>query len=189
MRYLITIFSLFFTQYVIAQQAFSPLLDDFKNNYSIVDSLHKDSNQEIIILKTDLVEIPGLVKDSTLCFIIWPKNEEWYFIKMLSKSHSYPTTEVRIPEFQISSDEQKVIFSKNGDNTFKFVPPITTNNSMFFLSPDIQGYFEQPDKESTEPVTYCPTDPEKEKLRKAVFDRLVLQLKSLKFTQEPCNKN
>lgn len=189
MRYLIIISSLFLTQYVIAQKAFAPLLDDFKDSYSIVDSLQKNSNKEIIILKTDLAEIPGPVKDSTLCFIIWPKNEECYFIKILSKSNTYPTTEVRMPKFQISSDEQKIIFSNKGDNTFKFVPPITTNNSLFFISPGIQGYFEQPDKESTEPVTYCPTDLEKEKLRIAVFDRLVIQLKRIKLTQEPCNKN
>jgi hypothetical protein len=142
----------------------------------ITDSLLKANANEVIVIYTDKHFMNLSSPDSLITFIIWRQGTE-HFIKAITADNIYKTVMFNGKGVFFRPDKTKTFVSKSELDalTLKFVPPLTTENALFYYSLKERGYFEQ-----GEPVTYSKEE-RKEKLRKKWFDECISLLRQIKI--------
>ncbi len=173
------LFTIISTNLCFGQLLHLPIWYDFSYINHTVDSLVNVGTNEIIIFRTEK-EIHKIVsEDSIIDCLIW-KNKDSCFIRVLTQDKVFPI---------VSFIDKGVFNFKNMTNTFvtqdeqvyQFIPPMTNNNAVFYVSPSKQGYFELPDKLNQSPTTYVPNNQKKEKIRFEWYDLIYQTILEINF--------
>lgn len=128
----------------------------------VTDSLLKANTDEIIVIYTDKSFDNIKSYDSLITFIIWRQGNQ-HFLKAITADKAYRKIKVKGQGIFSMTNKHQTFVSPD-ELTLKFTPPLTSENSLFFLSSKRTGYFEQ-DK----PVTYV-ANTDKDKLREKWFN-------------------
>ncbi|HPB24912.1 MAG TPA: hypothetical protein PLE11_04055 [Bacteroidales bacterium] len=153
------------------QDKYLPVYFDYLITKQHVDSLLNLNVKEVIIVRTDKAFNELYSEDSILTFICWQQIGTSY-IRIVTQDKIFKVT-VFNGESIFNFKNKKKTFVTDGEEIFKFTPPLTNNNAVFYYTTLYQGYFEQPDKLNSSPMRYYPNDQNKEKLRKEWFSIII----------------
>lgn len=158
-----------------SEETHLPLFWDKELIHEITDSLLKAHADEIIVIYTDKSLDNIKSYDSLITFIIWRQDNQ-HFLKAITADKVYKKIKVKGQGIFSMTNKYQTFVSPD-ELTLKFTPPITSENSLFYLSSKQTGYFEQ-DK----PVTYV-ANTDKDKLREKWFNEclsVIRQTRQLK---------
>lgn len=139
-----------------------PLFWDKELIHEVTDSLLRAHAEEIIVIYTDKSFDNIKSYDSLITFIIWRQDNQ-YFLKAITADKVYKKVKVKGKEI-FSMTNKRQTFVNPYELTLKFTPPLTSQNSLFYLSSKQTGYFEQDN-----PVTYV-ANADKDKVREKWFN-------------------
>ena len=158
-----------------------PFFEDFVEIEKTIDSLAKGNIKTVIVLKTELSKIKYLSEDSVLNIIIWPADNEQVYIKLISSNAIYRPFKTQLLNNIFKFPYKEKTFITKDECVFKFTPPVTNNNTVFYTSEKVTGYFEQPDSKNQTPITYMPNDKNKESIRKKWFQMILENVNHIEY--------
>ena len=158
-----------------------PFFGDFVEIEKTIDSLAKENIKTVIVLKTELSKIKYLSEDSVLNIIIWPADNEQVYIKLISSKAIYRPFKTKLLKNIFNFPDKEKTFITKDERVFKFTPPVTNNNTVFYTSEKMTGYFEQPDSKNQTPITYMPNNKYKESIRKKWFQMILENVNHIEY--------
>jgi hypothetical protein len=181
MKYLLTFLLLISLKIANSQTVYFDSVFDLNEINNTIDSLKRNNVNEILIIKTELLKICKLSDDSILIITIWPDKSGAFNFKVISSKAIYKQFKSQLSNNIFKYKYRFNTFTTKDEDVLKFVPPITSGNSIFYISCDKNGYFEQRDRLNKTPVTYVPTNSIKERYRKEWFDLIIKSLNGLNY--------
>jgi hypothetical protein len=181
MKYLLTFLLLISLKIANSQTVYFDSVFDLNEINNTIDSLKRNNVNEILIIKTELLRICKLSDDSILTITIWPDQSGAFNFKVISSKAIYKRFKSQMTDNIFKYKYRSDTFTNKDEDVLKFVPPITSGNSIFYISDDKNGYFEQRDRLNKIPVTYVPSNSIKEKYRKEWFDLIIKNLNCITY--------
>ena len=180
MKLYITVLLLFVASFSNAQKIHFPYFFDTNEVDLVIDSLQKNNVHEILILRNESLKICSLSPDSILTIIIWSSTSGENYLKVICSDAIFRPIKVSLDERFFNYKNRYKVFVSKEEDVLKFVPPITNNNAIFYISNNKHGYFELNDQFNS-PITYVPKDVTKEKFRKEWYDIIINSLNSITY--------
>jgi len=132
MRLSILVLFLFFTQIVGSQTINISYFYDSHEIESIVDSLRSTKVNQIMIVQTERLRICKDNWNSISTTLIWPADSGYCNIMTLCSNLIFLPFKAKLDHQVLDEKAIKRLMVKKDEDIYKFVPPFTNANAIFF---------------------------------------------------------
>jgi hypothetical protein len=156
-------------------------LFDYSEINKTIDSLKKKNVKEILIVKTELLKLCNYNDDSVVTLTIWPDANGLFNFRIIGANVIYKQFKCKLQDNVFRYAHRFDTFVSKDEAILKYVPPLTNNNAVFYISSTKSGYFEREDRDHTNPTTYVVSNLTKERYRKEWFTLILSNLNKLNY--------